>query len=464
MKSKIPLSSDRFLDDLLNLIQSGTVIPIIGWNVLSIGPDDEPLESWLATKLANSLGISLSPSNCSSTLSDVVSTHLLAGRPREVIYTTLHRLLRDFCPEPGRTLYRLASIRGLRNFITTTFDPLLAKALNDTHFDGEQRTRVYSYSPRAESKDLPYRFRELSGPTVYHILGQSSQVCDFAVWEEDIMEFVLGLHGQMRRLLPNLSKDLADPHVHFLILGLNFSDWLTRFFIRATRQNRFIDGFSRLDYIADSHEDLSTDKNLVMFLRAVDNKIKVIPGDPRKFVGQLADRWQQLYSPEPGQTEHPSDTTSSSMQRSCNGVFLSYAHEDAEAAWNLKSGLEDHNIRVWFDKDRLVSGVNFDNHLEDAVKEHCWPFISMVSKTTESMEEAYFHQERNWAAERANRFSDWDRGEYYHPVIIDREIEPEQIKREPRAFRSSHIVKLPGGQVTGDFAHRIIQLIRSRRE
>ena len=87
----------------------------------------------------------------------------------------------------------------------------------------------------------------------------------------------------------------------------------------------------------------------------------------------------------------------------------------------------------------------------------CAFFVSLISETTESQREAYFHGERNWAARRAEHFSDEDRGGFYHPVIID-DLPLDGIKREPDQFQQAHRVRLIGGEVTDEFAHRLLKL------
>lgn len=303
--------------------------------------------------------------------------------------------------------------------------------------------------------------QSLAESTVYHVLGKSSQVGDYVVWEDDMLDFILGLHSHMP-ILPNLSRDLADPQTHYLILGLNFSDWLVRFFLRTARQSRLTDGFSRIDYIAETEDPAGTTDGMVMFFGTVDRKIQVITCDPRDFVHELADRWTSRFSGRQSTARAPVPRRVDDTNE-IRSVFISYAREDELAARSLKEGLESKGLRVWFDRERLQNGTNYENALEDAVREQCWLFIAVVSRTTESEREAYFHLERNWAAKRAESWSDFDRGEFYHPVVID-ETRFEAIKREPRAFQCAQRVRLIGGTVTDDFADRILQLTRQREE
>ena len=140
-----------------------------------------------------------------------------------------------------------------------------------------------------------------------------------------------------------------------------------------------------------------------------------------------------------------------------NKIFISYAREDEVAAFNMKNGLEARGLAVWMDQCELSNGTNFLDELKRVVDNDCKFFISLISRTTESEAESYFHLERNWAAQRAERFTDSDRGAFYHPVIID-DLDLGEISKDPLVFRNSQRVRLVDGQVSESFAHRMMSL------
>lgn len=109
-------------------------------------------------------------------------------------------------------------------------------------------------------------------------------------------------------------------------------------------------------------------------------------------------------------------------------IFISYAREDFEVVRKLKQNLEEGGCLVWFDLERLKPGDYWPDELQDEISKRCSLFISVVSRRTESESESYYHMERNWAAERAGKFS---RGEaFYLPVAIDHSSF--EFQREPR--------------------------------
>lgn len=445
-------------EDLLSFIEVGHVIPILGSGVTTIEPDNSLLMPWVTERLANELQVEVPNDEPFTTLNDVVCRYLMNGGRQQLVHTRLHRVIRDSCPAPGRTLKQLASIDPLRFFISTTSDPLLVNALGEIH--GESNVDCLEYSPSSANKDLPSRVNALTNRTVYQILGKASPAGSYVVWEDDMMEFIFGLHKDLSlSVMPNLSKDLADPDMHFMILGLNFSDWLVRFFIRAARQNSFSKS-SGIDYIADDSNE-SVTSGLVMFLSSAGRNINVLKCDPREFVAELSKRWHAQEEKRPKPTDQSLKPRTSQHDSLRETIFLSYAREDEAAAFNLKNGLESRGMTVWLDQCELDNGTNFDRELKQTVMQKCAFFVSLISRTTESQREAYFHAERNWAARRAEHFSDHDRGSFYHPVVID-DLEIEMITKEPEQFRSSHCVSLLDGKITDAFASRLETLLKAQ--
>ena len=124
-----PTGTDDFWEDLLDFIEQGKVIPVIGEHAVSFGEGDEPLYPWLARELAKRLGVTGARLAATPTLNDVAREHLLAGGERNAIYTRLSRILREGRLAPGGTLRDLAGIVAFNLYLTTTFD-LLTRSLS----------------------------------------------------------------------------------------------------------------------------------------------------------------------------------------------------------------------------------------------------------------------------------------------------------------------------------------------
>ena len=149
-----PIGTDDFWEDLLDFIEQGKVIPVIGEHAVTFGEGNEPFYPWLAPELANRLGVNGARLATTPTLNDVVREHLMAGGERNLIYTRLFRILREGCPVPGRALRDLAGIAAFNLYLTTTFDPLLERALNAVRFGGADKTRTQAFFPGAASKEI----------------------------------------------------------------------------------------------------------------------------------------------------------------------------------------------------------------------------------------------------------------------------------------------------------------------
>lgn len=428
------------------------MIPIIGESIVTFGDGDQNLYQWLATRLADKLQVPLERLPENPSLNDVVVRHLLEGGSRNVIYTRVHRVLRDECPPPGTILRELASISAFNLFLTTTFDPLLENALNAARYGGQTFTERLSFFPEAGEKDLPARKTDLTRATVYHLLGSVSPSPEYVVWEEDALEFICALHQHLP-VMEKLARDLKEHGL--LILGLNFSDWLVRFFLRITKQSRLSESRSNTEVLAVGSAGAEAE-SMVLFFGGVSRNIQVIAGDPAQFVAELGRRWREKH---PATEGTPSEfVLPPELEMPPGAIFMSYAREDEDAARRLKAGLEKYGCVVWYDRERLKPGGHWSNHLEDEVKGRCSLFLSVISRTTENAPSGYFHQERNWAAEWRAMFSEGE--EYYVPVIID--DSPFATKREPRSFRHVQATSLPGGEVTESFGRHLHALQQKR--
>ena len=447
--------SDDQWDDLLDFIEQGKVLPIIGGGAAVFGKDEQPLYSWLARELAQKLQLSLDSSSGELAISEVAQRHIIGGGERNAIYSRLHRILKNVPLEPGAALLHLAEIDAFQLFLTTTFDPLLERALNRVRFGGAERTRVESFFPGSAHKDLPSRASDLSTPTVYHLLGRVSVAAgEFVAWEEDLLDFLFELPRHLGTdTMRNLSADLRSNAL--LAIGLNFSDWIVRLLLRITRQ----DPLSRVSlhsWLAEGPPE-RVPQSMVLFFGGVSKSINVIECHPPSFAAELTRRWRQRH-PVPNEVaaEHGEFVTLPAGPAGL--VFLSYAREDESAARRIKADLEAAGCAVYFDRDRLGGGMNFHYQLEDQVSKYCAVFISVVSLFTESaVGDNYFRRERYWASERAKSFSDAEREEFYLPFLVH-EQRPQKLQHEPRIFSGCQWNHCPGGTVAGPLARRVADL------
>ena len=126
------------------------MIPIVGAELVTV-PDgnggEVPLLRVLATKLAERLHVPAEDIAGDNALHQVVCRYVQRGGRREDIYPRLRGLMKEISPPVPPLLRDLARIRHFQVFVTTTFDSLLAQALDEERFGGVARTTSLAYAP-----------------------------------------------------------------------------------------------------------------------------------------------------------------------------------------------------------------------------------------------------------------------------------------------------------------------------
>ena len=434
-------------DELLLYIQNRQVIPVVGPELVTIECDGTwtPLNRWIAPRLAGHLKVT----GVFSSLNEVAAAFLLGGGDRRKIYNGLRLLLRDAQLAPPPSLVQLAQITDFDLFISSTFDPLLALAMEQARpgFARSQDVLAYDTKPAAPFPD------PLPASLVYHILGKLDTFPEFAVWEEDYMEYLCALVAQSGdKALEGLFRQLRTRHL--LLLGAPFADWIVRFFLRAARGRRLSEPreYGACEYLAD--RSVNVGEPTVFFFNHLAKATRIIESDPSAFVAELFERWQKTRDVS-GSTEDFLARLGDEMPK--GAVFVSYSHDDSEAAARLAMRIAGANIPVWLDKERLRAGANYERNLEHAVRDASSFFISLISRNTEANASRYVHKERAWAA---GRFQEGF--VFYIPVVID-ETPSSAIKLEPGCFAKIHRERAPGGDLTEAFIQRVRQLVETWR-
>ena len=453
-----PFDDDAW-EDLLNYIEEKRVIPIVGPELLRVETETGTrlLYDWLAEKLAARLNVDVRALPQPYTLNDVVCWFLAARGRREEAYTRLRTILREtnFAVPPA--LRQLAQISDFDLFVTTTFDPLLEQAINTERFSGAASTEVIAYSPNRVA-DLSVERERQQRPVVYHLLGRLSASPTYVISDEDTLEFVCAL--QSEHLTPEkLFHELE--HNHLLLIGSNFSNWLARLFLRMAKRRRLSDPRDVGEVVADSHSP--RDGRLMSFPQQVSVRTRVYSG-AEKFVAELHERWMRrhgrttTWTAETMPAQQPQRFLPPQREMPENAVFISYAREDLPAVQRLKAGLDAAGVTTWFDMERLESGDDYDRKIRQNIA-RCAYFVPVVSATTQRRLEAYFRREWSYAVDRARNIAEG--AVFILPVCIDGTTEGEALV--PEKFKAVHFSRLPGGEVTPEFARRLAELFGARR-
>jgi hypothetical protein len=447
-------NAEAFLDDLLEYVEDGKVVPIIGEELLRVRCDGEevPLYRYIAGKLAERLEIPTEALPSEPSLNTVVCHHLKAGRVPEEVYPKIRPILNQARFGPPEPLLQLASIDRFKLFVVLTFDSLLAAAIDQIRFAGERRTLELAYSPK-NAQDLPRPLDELRQPVVYHLFGKLSAQPDYVITEEDTLEFLH--HMQAKRAGADLLFDALREN-HLLFIGCTFPDWLSRFLLRIAKSRqlslRRAEGELFVGSLANS------DRDLVLFLQNFSPRTRIASCPPAEFVCELAARYRRRALPPdstaPGRLADETEAAETRME--AGAVFISYAGEDREAARRLRNFLEEEaGIDVWFDIRRIEAGDDWDHKIRRNIK-NCSYFMPLLSSASTRRQEGYFRREWALAADRAMDFA--DSATFIVPVAID--DTPEDADGVPERFRRPQWERLPDGIGTKAFGRRMRELMR----
>ncbi|MEZ4269377.1 MAG: SIR2 family protein, partial [Myxococcota bacterium] len=314
-------------EDLLLYIEDGHVVPVVGRELLRVTIDGEELllDHWLGRRLAEALRVDTDglPEGFGV---DTVSHRFLEGRGRrQTIYSRLRSIIEERPLPVPDALRQLAEIRGLSLFVSTTFDDLMVRALDEARFGGRATTLSIAWSPFTAISDLNPTPPTSDSPAVMRILGALSSMPDYAATDEDTLEFLHQLQAESQQPA-NLFDALSQSYL--LFLGCGFPDWLARFFIRILKHERFLNPRAVAELVVESR--LKEQLALSSFLRLYQTEI-FADGDAHTFIAELHRRW---FERQAARTPPPRDRADTPPpprpEAEEDAVFLSYAREDRE--------------------------------------------------------------------------------------------------------------------------------------
>jgi len=446
---------EDFWDDLLTYLEDRRVIPIVGPGLLEVEAEGarQPFLPLVARHLARRLRVA-EPAPGEG-LNDVVVRFIAAHGRREEVYPRLRSILKELQVAPPEALRRLARIPAFDLFVSLTFDDLLARAIDAERFGGQPTTEHLGYAP-GRVQDLPAERAKLSRPLVYGLFGKALGSTEYVITEEDTLEYLHALQTDLKR--PKLLFDELETS-HLLIMGCGFPDWLARFFIRTAKSRQLSSQRGESEIFVDDKS--ASDPNLVLFLKSFSYATRVIASNPADFVAELERRWAARHPG--GVAAAPSEAQAADEARRAaaavpGSVFLSYAHEDQAAVERIQQSLEALGIQVWFDRERLEPGDQYDQKIRRHIRS-CSYFVPVLSRATERRLEGYFRREWKLAEERA--FGIAEHIPFIVPVVVD--DTPEYAESFPERLRNVQWTRLPGGNVTPEFERHMVRLIREYR-
>jgi TIR domain/SIR2-like domain len=489
------INSEEFWDDLLAYIEDGRVVPVVGPEIHTVAVDGRalPLYRAIAEQLLKKYGLEaydandLVPPSSNGValrkhleLNDAVSALSNRGRRVADLYRPINDELRRLLgaqPAIPQPLLDLAGITDFTLFVTTTFDDLLARAIDSARTGYGPATDQIAYAPNLpgdQANDLTDDTR-VGYRAVFHLFGRASPSPFFAIDDEDVLEFIYSLQAEKgirpERMLAELRR------CHLLLIGCNFADWLSRFFIRLANQVRLSGDRPKKEFLVG--DEVAHDQSLTLFLERFSHNTRVYPGDPSGFVSELLRRWrerrpQAVESGISGALAPPARESALGLLATENigaarlsrspagGVFISYSHEDIAPARLFCSELASIGAGViWFDRTQLKPGDEWDEKIKAGLKS-CDLFVPLISSNTEAQHESYFHVEWRFAEERSKFILGRS---FIIPIVVDTvyNLDPNWYMLVPEGFRALQFGHAPGGRMSEDLRKLMVDALRELR-
>jgi hypothetical protein len=453
---------ELFWTALLPMIARGSVVPIIGPDLLQmralrIPGTPRPLRAPLATLISRRAlarnGAKRADVRMIRTPDDAAIWYRAAWpnlgmRP---FYETIAEVAHDEVFHVPPALAALASIDGFGLYVTTTWDPLLDRAISVRRKGAAAQVEIVAYSPKRPRDLTQARFDDLESeapqlpPMVFHLFGQASRNAEFALTEEDMLEYLHSLLAKERK--PERLIDVLARRT-LLILGCRYPDWLARFVLRVTNHDRL-----SLRSEGAVLVDESVDPSLQRFLHRYAGKVDVRIG-AEAFVSELARRWAEFRSTTSAGSSAPQQHASADQ----DSVFVSYAHEDAETARRVVDALRAAPLPVWFDEISLTPGVDWARDIHDAIG-RCSLFIPILSRALNTDDRHYVFKEWRAAVDQAAMFRP---GRIFIvPCVID-DLSP-NADWLPEEFRAAQVGQLGTNGSLVQFVDHVRNLVRQYR-
>lgn len=448
-------------DDLLDYIQDGKVVPVLGSELIQAdyGGRRVTLQRLLAERLAENekLDVAWRPH---AELNDAVCAYLEKPRSRPAdLYPRIARIMRDLAPPfpVPDALTKLASIPQLDFYVSLTFDSLMARALDQTRYAGSKVTKEVSFSLNESTAAQSEAIAARSGgaPVVFSLFGRASTAADYAIHDEDALEFIHRL----------VSGDVAPPEWllselrsrHLLTLGVHLPDWLSRFVLRAATRDRLLLA-QRNYFIARENAPESTALAEFLLRFGRETRINVFPGSAAEFVDELHRRWKERV---PAVLEGPA-ATGPATDAARGKIFISYGRENLPAVENLHRAIVSLGGDAWFDRDALAAGDNWRREIISQIQREVQLFVPVISERTAAKREGVVFEEWREAIERAKRIVG---REFIVPVVIDPEYSGNLDRYQALldgfpALRDLHFGRAPNGEPDEPLRQALVTKIR----
>jgi len=438
---------DRLWSDLISFVRDGALVPVSGCGLLEI-PDaaggTKNFYTLVAEELAKRLDVDPPQNTGERALNEVACSYLMKPRSRdEELYPQVKEVVEQLEKSVAipKALDDLAAL-PVKLFVTTTFDNLLVRAIEQHHPAWAGRVRQIEYSPVRRSDLDPTQLSD-GPPVVFHLFGRATSMPEYVVTEEDMLEFMHALQSQEGR--PEKLFRLIQQK-NLLIVGCGFVDWLARFFIRLGVPARLSAVKGKTDWFIE--RTVSTPE-FTAFLDNFSRSTKHFPLGPVEFIARLTEKLPQdlVYTTIQQIQTLPRDPERDILE---GAVFLSYASEDRAIVERIQQALDRSGIDCWFDRRQLTGGDDWESKIIRNVQA-CSLFVLILSHHTLTQQDRFFRHEWNEAFKRSIGFP--PNAKFLIPLAID-DIQPKNPAL-PLELQKPDWERCPGGAVTDELVTMI---------
>lgn len=437
-----PVDAEAFWDDILAHLRQRVLLPVVGPDLVAVAEGGRVvnLSRLIGERLLQRSRIPAEWEERSS-LEHAVRMYLAAkGRDQsDRLYRVVNDILTELQPDPPESLRNLARIADIPFFISTSFDSLLARAIDDIRFSGRHVTRELWFSPNQGTAEQQRNGRP-PGPdetVVFKLFGEASSMPQYVIHEEDVLEWLHALLTETARLPEWLTYRLKESPL--LFVGCQIPDWVIRFLVRLGSKTRLASAGNQIFIVAS---DVAQQRALAAFFRAYcgSARVQILDADPAAFIAELRTRWEARSPPKP--VGVPAVGTGGTPAR--GDIFISYVREDVVAARRLSEAIAAVGGEVWLDEQRLQPGDRWDGAILESIRRDVRLFVPVISAQTEGREEGYVFKEWGEAVERARGIP---RRRFIVPIVIDADYtgDPTRYRQVPQEFMAVHFGCAPDG-------------------
>lgn len=451
---------------LLSLMRDDVVVPIVGCHLLIDSNTQSSLQAQVAKQLLALYDVKVDAQELPPfrELNEAVTRLLMLGNqgPKlQDLYADVHTVITEAISGQNSPiplpLRQLAEITDFRLFVTLTPDNLLARALRQSYAVNEV---IHSPAlPSTDESDLPTDWLKHKGEAyILYLFGKSRPAPVFAIHDEDVLEYAHNIIARDHYVPSKFLNELRQRSL--LLIGCNFPEWLSRFFLRATSESR-LSQLSRREWLIEQPQN---NESFIYFLHSYSKDTEVLSDiPPVEFVAELHRRWMSENGGEKSEKRAAVAATEAIPRGTM--FFISYSRATdlprAEALYKAIIALGVADSEVWFDRSTIEPGQDFRQSILEGISA-CRYFLPLLSDGAMQREEAFVFDEWQEANARNNRMN----RDFILPVIVDIDYHPERYKA--KAINIGGWARLdychaPAGEPDGRMVSKLTELVREAR-